>query len=125
MAVALGSALGSLARWEGAGALQAALGPPFPSGTLAVNVAGSFLIGLIAALTSPGGRFPASPAVRLFLMAGFCGGFTTFSTFALDTLQLAQRGAAPVALLYVALSVPLWLAAVLTGWRLGRRLDRA
>lgn len=123
-AVALGSAVGSLVRRGVADALPAAV-TGFPWGTLAVNVAGSFLIGLLAAVTAPGGRLPVGPEARFFLLGGFCGGLTTFSTFGLDTLLLVQRGAGATAVLYATVSAPLWLAAVLAGWRLGLRLDRA
>ncbi|WP_290735861.1 fluoride efflux transporter CrcB [Amaricoccus sp.] len=122
--MALGSAIGSVGRWGVAGVVQAAAGSGFPWGTLAVNTVGSFLIGLLAAVTAPGGRLPAGPAARFFLMAGFCGGFTTFSAFALDTLLLVQHGAGRTALLYAVVSAPLWLAGVIAGWRLGLRLDR-
>lgn len=115
-AVALGSGVGALARYGAATALG---GAGFPWGTLAVNVAGSFLIGLLAALTAPGGRLPAGPAARFFLMAGFCGGFTTFSTFALDAFLLLGAGAQGAAAAYVAATAGLALAGVAGGWRLG------
>ena len=64
----------------------------FPWATLVANVSGSFLIGLIAALTGPDGRLLVAPELRLFLMVGICGGYTTFSSFSLQTLTLAQGG---------------------------------
>lgn len=118
-AVALGSGVGALARYGAAAALG---GAGFPWGTLAVNVAGSVLIGLLAALTAPGGRLPAGPAARFFLMAGFCGGFTTFSTFALDATLLLRAGAAGLAAAYVLATAGLAIAGVAAGWRLGLRI---
>ena len=123
-AVALGSALGSLARFGVSLGALAAFGPGFPFGTLAANVAGSWVIGLYAALSEPGGRLVASPAQRLFVLAGFCGGFTTFSIFSLETLRLAAAGAFGLAALNVALSVALWLMAVWFGYRAGMRINR-
>jgi fluoride exporter len=92
-AVGVGSALGALARYLCTLAMVALLGPAFPWGTLAVNVLGSFLIGLYATVTEPDGRLRASPAQRQFVIAGFCGGFTTFSIFSLETLLLVERQA--------------------------------
>jgi fluoride exporter len=96
-AVAAGSALGALARFLCSLALTGLLGPAFPWGTLAVNGLGSFLIGLYATVSEPGGRLRAGPAWRHFVIAGFCGGFTTFSIFSLETLLLveARRSASP------------------------------
>jgi len=88
--------------------LQAGSG--FPVKTLMVNVAGAFAIGLIAAYTLKG--HPADPRLILFLKVGICGGFTTFSTFALESMDLMQRGNVAMALVYVALSVFLCLFAV-------------
>jgi CrcB protein len=124
VAVASGSALGALARYLCSVALLALLGPDFPWGTLTVNVLGSFLIGLYAALTEPDGRLMASPERRQFVIAGFCGGFTTFSIFSLETLLLVERRAFGLAGLYVAASVALWLVAVWIGYRSGARLTR-
>jgi CrcB protein len=64
----------------------------FPMGTLAINVTGSFVIGFFATLTSPEGRWLVSPTVRTFFMVGICGGYTTFSSFSLQTLNLARDG---------------------------------
>ena len=124
--VALGSAAGALARWAvaelmaGAGVVGGATGlsAGWPWATLAVNVAGSLLIGVLAALVArrrgPLARVPA----QLFLMTGFCGAFTTFSAFGLETLWLLQAGRPGMAVAYVACSVPLWLAAAWAGYRL-------
>ena len=123
-AVALGSSLGALARYLCSLGLVAWLGPGFPLGTLAVNVAGSFLIGLYATLTEPGGRLPARPRTRQFVLTGFCGGFTTFSVFSLETVFLVESRAFDLAALNVGASIVLWLIAVWLGWRLGARLNR-
>ena len=115
--VFLGGGLGSVARLGVGRASLALLGPVFPWGTLAVNVAGSFAIGvLIVPLTGHG------EASRLFLVTGFLGGFTTFSAFSLDALALWQRGEASAALAYVAVSLALSLAAVALGLLAGRAL---
>ena len=91
-AVALGAAAGSLAHTWLAELFAASGMSAFPWATLAANVSGSFLIGLIAALTGPDGRVLVAPDVRLFWMVGVCGGYTTFSSFSLQTLTLAQGG---------------------------------
>jgi CrcB protein len=90
--VSLGGAIGSAGRFWISGLVADRYGQTFPFGTLAVNVTGSFIIGLIAALTDPEGRFLASPSFREFFMIGICGGYTTFSSFSLQTLSLAQDG---------------------------------
>lgn len=124
LAVGLGSGIGALERYGVSLALLHVAGGGFPWGTLAVNVAGSFIIGLYATLTEPDGRIFASPETRQFVLAGFCGGFTTFSIFSLETLRLAEAGRLNLAALSVAVSVVLWLAAVWFGFRLGQRLNR-
>ena len=120
-AVAIGSALGGLARYGLSGVVARSFGETFPWGTLAVNVVGSFLIGAFAAVTGPDGRLLASPAVRVFWTIGIFGGFTTFSSFSLNTLSLAQDGEWLRAGGNVVLSVGLcligvWLGAVLGAW---------
>lgn len=124
LAVALGSALGAVARYLCSLWLVQLTGPGFPWGTLAVNVAGSFLIGLYAALSGPDGRLLASPAERQFVMTGFCGGFTTFSVFSLETLLMFEQQAYSRAGLNLGLSVFLWICAVWFGSRIGARLNR-
>ncbi len=115
MLVLAGSALGGLARfWLGLWAVTA-WGPSFPWGTLLINVAGSLVIG-VAATALPA----ASSDVRAFLMVGICGGFTTFSSYSLQSLELLQAGRMGAALAYMAASVALCLAATATGWGLGR-----
>lgn len=85
--IAIGSALGGVARYWCSGIVARMIGETFPWGTLVVNVAGSFIIGFFATLTGPDGRVFASSTTRLFVMFGFCGGFTTFSSFSIQTLR--------------------------------------
>ena len=124
LAVGLGSAIGSGARVAISLGMHHFLGHGFVWGTLTVNVLGSFLIGLYATLTEPDGRLMASPATRQFVLAGFCGGFTTFSIFSLETLLLVEQQRLALAGLNVGLSAVLWLLAVWIGYRLGLRLNR-
>ena len=124
LAVGLGAMLGSVARALVSLALLQLLGPGFPWGTLVVNVLGSLLIGLYATLSEPGGRIFASPARRQFVLAGFCGGFTTFSIFSLETLLLVERGAPALASANIVASVLLWLMAAWVGYRIGMHLNR-
>jgi CrcB protein len=123
--VALGGALGSVARFGCTGLLarlSAATG--FPWGTLLVNVSGSFAIGLLAALATPDGRAIVAGDSRAFLMVGVLGGFTTFSAFSLETLVLARGGALGAAAANVALSLACCLAAVWLGFLVGATLNR-
>jgi CrcB protein len=117
--VFVGGGLGSVARLAVGRASLALLGPGLPWGTLAVNVAGSLAIGLAVGLLN---AFAVSLSMRVFLITGFLGGFTTFSAFSLDALTLWQRGDAPVALAYVAASLVFSLLAVAAGFQLTRGL---
>jgi len=90
--IAAGGALGSVARFWLSGLVANQIGTTFPWGTLAVNVTGSFIIGFFATLTGPDGRVFASSDARQFFMTGVCGGYTTFSSFSLQTLNLANDG---------------------------------
>jgi len=90
--VAVGSAIGGVARYWCSGLIAHLFGETFPWGTLIVNVVGSFLIGLIATVSGTDGRFIIPPEARQFLMVGILGGFTTFSSFSLQTLTLARDG---------------------------------
>ena len=90
--IAIGSALGGVARFWCSGLVATLIGELFPWGTLFVNVTGSFIIGFFAALTGPDGRLLVGPTVRQFVMVGFCGGYTTFSSFSLQTLGLLRDG---------------------------------
>lgn len=113
--VALGGAVGSVARFLLVGAVGRVL-PGWPLGTLAVNVLGSFAIGVLFVVLTQ--RAHLAP----LLVAGFLGGFTTFSAFSLDALKLWEGGAAGQALAYVAASVILSLAAVALGAALARSI---
>lgn len=88
----LGSGLGGMTRFALSGLIARSLGETFPWGTLLVNVSGSFLIGGFATLTSTEGRWWVSPSAREFVMLGLFGGYTTFSSFSLQTLELARDG---------------------------------
>ncbi len=90
--IAIGSALGGTARYWCSGIIAQMFGETFPWGTLIVNVAGSFVIGFFATLTGPDGRIFAGSTARQFVMIGLCGGFTTFSSFSLQTLNLIHDG---------------------------------
>lgn len=90
--VALGSAMGGVARYACSGLVARWVGGTFPWGTLFVNVAGSLLIGALAALSAPDGRLLLTPDTRALMMIGLCGGFTTFSSFSLETFNLARDG---------------------------------
>ena len=114
--VAIGGALGALARFYAGKAALALAGPAFPLGTLSVNVLGSFLMGVLYIVLEARGMQAVSP----FLMVGVLGGFTTFSAFSLDTLLLVERGQVGFAALYVVGSVVLSLGALWCGVLLAR-----
>jgi CrcB protein len=90
--IMFGGALGSGARFWASGLVAERYGATFPLGTLFVNVTGSFVIGAFAGLTEPAGPLLVSPRVRAFVMIGICGGYTTFSSFSLQTMELARAG---------------------------------
>ncbi len=117
--VALGGALGSVARYWMTNWVAMLTGPRFPWGTIIINIVGSFVIGFVAYLTTPIGRVPISFDVRAFVLAGICGGFTTFSSFSLQTLELARTGYWFQAGANIVLSVVLCLAAVWAGYAIG------
>lgn len=123
--VAVGSVVGSSARW-GIALLQH---PPGSHAGLAwssliVNVVGSLVIGLYAALTESGGRLIATPAQRAFVMPGICGGFTTFSLFTAEVSESVQKGEWKLATALVSLSVCAWLASVAIGYGIGKRVNQ-
>lgn len=111
----IGGGLGSLARWGVSGFVANRFGETFPWGTLLVNVSGSFAIGLFATLTGPEGRLFVPASFRQFFMLGVLGGFTTFSSFSVQTLNLVERGEWFRAGANVALSVVLCLLGVWLG----------
>ncbi len=114
--IALGGAIGSVARAWLTLAVARLTGPQFPWGTILINVLGSFIIGFFGKLTSsPNGWFVPAEA-RAFVMVGLCGGFTTFSSFSLQTLELFQDGQTGQALGNAALSFSLCLASVAAGY---------
>lgn len=116
--VALGGAIGASARYGTSIAAMRVIGTGFPAGTLFVNVAGSFLMGVIVTLFALKGGTRAAP----FLMIGVLGGFTTFSSFSLDAVAIWERGQSALAAGYVALSVVLSIAALVLGAGLMRTL---
>ena len=113
--VAIGGALGSLARYGGSSLAAAWSGEAFPWGTLIINVTGSLAIGFLAGLAGPDGRALVAGDARPFALAGLCGGYTTFSAFSLQTLNLAQNGEFLRAGMNVVSSVFLCLGAVWLG----------
>jgi fluoride exporter len=117
--VALGGALGSIARYWMTNAVAALTGPRFPWGTIAINVIGSFIIGFVAFLTTPIGRVSISFDIRAFILVGICGGYTTFSAFSLQTLELMRNGHWLEAGGNILLSVVACVLAVWAGYVLG------
>lgn len=113
--IALGSALGGVARYWSSGMIATHFGETFPAGTIFVNVLGSFLIGFIATLSAPDGRWFIGTDMRQFLMLGILGGYTTFSSFSLQTLNLLRDGEWSRAGLNIGLSVVLCLVGVWLG----------
>jgi CrcB protein len=122
--VAIGGALGSVSRFWLSGLVARHFGETFPWGTLVINVTGSFIIGVFASLTGTEGRWLVSPAFRIFFMVGICGGYTTFSSFSLQTLNLASEGEWLRAFANVLLSVVLCLAGVWLGWLLANNFNQ-
>src|SRR3546814_7485364 len=118
--VALGGAFGSVCRYlVGLWSIRQ-FGPAFPWGTLIVNVLGSFAIGLLVEMVAR--RFNASGEVRVLLVTGFLGGFTTFSTFSLDAVALFEKGAAMTAASYLLASIVLSLVVGFAGVAIGRSM---
>jgi CrcB protein len=113
--IAIGSAIGGVARFWCSGVAARLIGETFPWGTLIVNVAGSFIIGFFATLTGPDGRIFVGSTARQFVMVGFCGGYTTFSSFSLQTLNLLNDGEWLYASTNICASVALCLFAVWAG----------
>ena len=118
--IAVGSALGGLGRYWCSGWIAQHFGETFPWGTILVNLLGSFVIGFVATLTAPDGRLFVGSETRQFIMLGLCGGFTTFSSFSLQTLNLAQdgewlRAGANILLSVAACLVAVWLGHIAAG----------
>ncbi len=120
LAVALGGAFGSLLRYGVASAIPSPASAGFPWGILVVNVTGGFLMGVIVELGAL--KFSLAPELRAFLTIGILGGYTTFSTFSLDSVLLLQRGAYASAALYIGGSVLLSITALFGGLTLVRAL---
>ena len=117
----LGSGLGGLARFALSGVVADTFGGTFPWGTFIINVSGSFVIGFFNTLTSPDGRFLVGPTARQFVMMGILGGFTTYSSFSLQTLNLAREGewfhaGANATGTFVVCFVAVWLGHVAAAW---------
>ncbi len=122
LVVALGSAFGGVSRY-GVGLLADQLwGSAFPWGTLLINIVGSFIIAFFGTVTLATGPMPANSDIRAFVMVGFCGGFTTFSSFSLQTLELLQDGEILAAGAYMLASVVLCVAGAFLGFWLASRL---
>ena len=112
--VMIGGALGTLARYA-VSVLALPISRDLPWGTILINVAGSFVIGFFGTLTLAHGRFPVSENIRLFVMIGLCGGFTTISSFSLQTLDLLRSGAVLRASINIVASLLLCIGAVAVG----------
>jgi len=113
--IAIGGALGSVARFWCSGAVARLVGETFPWGTIIVNVTGSLIIGFAATSMGPDGRMFVGSAARQFVMIGICGGYTTFSSFSLQTLNLLNDGEWFLAGSNIVLSVVLCLIAAWAG----------
>jgi CrcB protein len=118
--IAVGSAIGGVSRYLVGGLSQRLIAGTFPIGTLLINVTGSFLLGLILRYGVETPTF--TPEMRALLTVGFCGGYTTFSTFSYETVALAEDGQWARAAVYVALSVGLSLIATFLGFAAAREI---
>lgn len=120
--VMLGGAIGTFLRYA-VSVLALPVSRDLPWGTIFINITGSFVIGLFGTLTLASGRFPVSENLRLFIMIGVCGGYTTFSSFSLQTFDLMRGGSMTKAALNVGLSVMLCIGAVALGHFVAARLN--
>ena len=118
--VAIGSALGGVARFGLSGFIQQRVGPGFPMGTLVINITGSFLLGMLMRYTLQSEI--VSPEVRTMLTTGFCGGYTTFSTFTYETAMLLEDGEYGRASLYIGASVAIALLGMFLGFAVANQL---
>lgn len=117
--VGIGGFLGAVCRYI-IGMIPLKEGGIFPFKTFVINITGSFIIGILAALAMKANSL--NPRILLFLKVGLCGGFTTFSSFALETGDLAKNGRIPIAILYAVLSVTLGIFAVFAGQEIARKI---
>jgi len=122
--VSFGGALGTAARYWCSGFVAELFGETFPWGVLLINISGSLAIGFFATLTGPDGRMFVGTEMRQFVMVGLCGGFTTFSSFSLQTLNLFRDGETGLGLANVGLSVALCLVAVWIGHLAANHLNQ-
>ena len=120
VSIAVGGAIGSVARYLLAKEIQDHFGSAFPAGTLVVNVLGCLVLGFIMRVALDTGEF--SPTARALLTTGFCGGFTTFSTFSWETVGLIEEGALRRAAMYLSASVVAGLAGIWLGTTAARLL---
>ncbi len=120
--VTIGGAIGTLARYL-ISVLALPISRELPWGTIAINIIGSFIIGFFGTLTLAQGRYPVPENLRLFVMVGLCGGFTTFSSFSLQTFDLLRGGALVRAAVNVVASVVLCIFAVAAGHLIAARLS--
>lgn len=120
--VAFGGALGSVARYW-LSLFMAPISKDLPSSTIIINIAGSFVIAFFGVLTFTHTKLSVSENIRLFVMVGVCGGFTTFSSFSLQSFELLKKGALAFAFANIALSVVLCIAATAIGFYLGQKLN--
>jgi fluoride exporter len=122
--IAIGSALGGMGRFFFSGFVMSFTGGTFPYGTMFVNITGCLIIGFFATLTGPDGRFLVGTPARQFVMIGICGGYTTFSSFSLETLNLMNSGEWTAAALNAGLSVALCIVSVWIGYVAAMALNR-
>ena len=122
--IGLGGAIGSMGRFWLSTLIAERVGEKFPWGTLIVNITGSLLIGIFAGIADTQGRFVVDKTFRQFLMVGICGGYTTFSAFSIQTLELARNGQWGSAGIYILASVVFCLIATWLGLMAGQALNR-
>ena len=122
--IAAGSALGGAFRYLCSGVAARLIGETFPWGTLLINILGSFVIGVFFTLTGPDGRLLVSPNIRQFVMVGLCGGYTTFSSFSLQTLNLIRDGEILYAGANIVASVLLCMLAVWIGHIMAAQINQ-
>jgi fluoride exporter len=120
LAIAVGGTLGCWLRYGQTQIVQNFLGREFPHATISINIMGSFLMGFLFVATAE--RIEIAPVLRLGILTGFLGGYTTFSTFSMETLLLMQRGESLRALLYAVISVGFGFIGAVVGVWLARNL---